>query len=85
MDDATLGADIAGIVRVIGRIGPEIAVDAATRLDEDLNLDSLAQVEVILKIEDTYGVAIDEDDAERLKTIGDLTAYVRSHRNAAAA
>lgn len=85
MDDATLLADLTGIVRAIGRIGSEIEVGPSSRLDEDLNLDSLAQVEVILKVEDTYGVTIDEDEAAGLKTIGDLARYVRSRRGAAAA
>lgn len=84
MDDTTLAADITGIVRVIGRIGPEIDVTSGTRLEEDLSLDSLAQVEVILKIEDTFGVTIDEDEAARLKTVGDLTRYVGERRNSAA-
>jgi acyl carrier protein len=43
-----------------------------TRLLEDLNFDSLDVVELVVEIEDTFGVELNEDHLTRVKTVGDL-------------
>lgn len=49
---------------------------------EDLNADSLDLTELIMTFEERFGCEISEEDAEKLKTIGDVVAYIEKHRAA---
>jgi acyl carrier protein len=57
------------------KIQPE-KVTLATRLREDLNVDSLDAVELIMELEDTFKVKIADDEAQQLKTIGDIVTFI---------
>ncbi len=46
---------------------------------EDLNIDSLDLVELILALEEEFGIVISEEDAENLTTVGDVVNYVNNH------
>lgn len=55
----------------------EIAkINLETSFVDDLNLDSLDIVELMMKMEDEFGVEIPEEDAEGLKTVKDIVAYL---------
>ncbi|MCX8126227.1 MAG: acyl carrier protein, partial [Dehalococcoidia bacterium] len=43
---------------------------------KDLKADSLDLVQVLVQLEETYGIEISDTDAEKLKTFGDLVAYI---------
>ncbi|OLT23749.1 acyl carrier protein [Pseudonocardia sp. CNS-139] len=43
---------------------------------DDLDVDSLTMVEVLVDLEDRFGVKIEEDDARSLRTVGDMVAYL---------
>lgn len=43
---------------------------------EDLNADSLDQTELIMTFEERFGFEISEEDAEKLKTVGDVVKYI---------
>ncbi len=47
-----------------------------TSFVDDLNLDSLDIVELMMKMEDEFGVEIPEEDAEGLKTVKDIVVYL---------
>lgn len=85
MADPNLIAEISQIVQVIGRLDADAAINPDHILDEELGLDSLAIVEVILKVEDKYGLTIDEDEATRLRTTRQLAEYVATQSRSAAA
>ena len=51
-------------------------VTQETRLREDLNVDSLDAVELIMDLEDSYKIKISDDDAQKLKTVGDIVSYL---------
>jgi acyl carrier protein len=51
-------------------------VSSTTRLREDLNVDSLDAVELIMELEDTFNVKISDDEAQKLKTIGDIVSFI---------
>jgi acyl carrier protein len=51
-------------------------VNVTTRLREDLNVDSLDAVELIMELEDTFKVKISDDEAQKLKTIGDIVTFI---------
>jgi acyl carrier protein len=49
-----------------------------TSFIDDLNLDSLDIVELMMKMEDEFGVEIPEEQAEKLKTVGDVVKYLQT-------
>ena len=53
-------------------------VTAETTL-EDLNADSLDVVEVIMALEAEFHMEIPDEDAEKIKTVGDLANYVKNN------
>ena len=57
------------------------AVTPAASLSEDLGADSLAAVELVMALEEASGLSIAEEDAAKLKTVGDIRAYRDSHKN----
>ncbi len=47
-----------------------------TSLRNDLNADSVDAVEIIIALEDEYGIEIPEEDAAKVDTLGDLENYI---------
>ena len=45
----------------------------------DLNADSLDLVEVIMALEQEFGVEISDEDAEGIRTVGDAVTYINEH------
>ncbi len=67
--------------RVIKLISDATKIDMAqirpeTSFVDDLNLDSLDIVELMMKMEDEFGVEIPEDEAENLKNVQDIVSYL---------
>ena len=52
------------------RITPE------TRFREDLDADSLDLYELVMELEDSYGIRVSEEEAAELRTVGDAVDYV---------
>ena len=63
---------------LVDRVGlPEDVVkDEPDLTFEDMGLDSLALVEIQLAMEQEYGFAIADEDAERIQNVGEAIAYV---------
>ncbi|MBF0312245.1 MAG: acyl carrier protein [Oligoflexia bacterium] len=55
-------------------------ITANTNFIEDLNLDSLDIVELMMKMEDEFGIEIPENEAENLKCIKDVVGYIESKK-----
>lgn len=51
-----------------------------TDLMKDLEADSLDAVEVILAVEDEYGIEIPDEAAEEFATVGDIVAFVEQNK-----
>ena len=49
-------------------------------LIEDLGADSLDTVELVMAFEEEFGIEVPDEDAEKLKTVGDVVAYLDSKR-----
>jgi len=47
---------------------------------DDLKADSLDLVELIMAFEDEYGVEIPDEDAQKIRTVGDALTYVQAHK-----
>jgi len=48
-----------------------------TNILKDLKVNSARLVDIIIKCEDVFGTVIDDNDADRIATIGDAVALVR--------
>jgi acyl carrier protein len=46
---------------------------------EDLGADSLDTVELVMALEEEFGLDIPDEDADKMKTVGDALEYLRSH------
>jgi acyl carrier protein len=57
-------------------------IEEGSRFKEDLEADSLDLVELVVELEDTYGIRIGEDEAERIKTVGQAVDFVLAHVSA---
>lgn len=55
-------------------------ITETTSLMSDLEADSLDAVEIIMAIEDEFGVEIPDEEAEKFKNIGDIAAYVDANK-----
>lgn len=66
-------AEVVGVTVGIdpGRVTPQ------ARLDEDLGIDSLTLVDVVVALEDQFGLVIPDDDWSRFRTIGDISAHLQ--------
>jgi acyl carrier protein len=67
--------------RVRDHLSAELSVDAdairdETRFKEDLNADSLHLVELMVELEDSYGIRIPDDEASRIETVGQVVDFV---------
>lgn len=56
-------------------------IKAGTSFVDDLNLDSLDMVEMMMKMEEEFGIEIPEEKTEELKTIADVTKYLADNKN----
>ena len=50
-----------------------------SRFKEDLDADSLDLYELVMELEDTYGISVSEEQATRILTVGDAVAFVLEH------
>ena len=47
---------------------------------DDLNADSLDLVELIMELEDNFGMKIPDEDAQKITTVGQAVDYVAAHQ-----
>jgi acyl carrier protein len=52
-------------------------IRAESSFIDDLGADSLEIVELVMAMEEEFGVEIPEEDSEKLQTYGDAVAYLR--------
>lgn len=46
---------------------------------DDLNADSLDQVELVMELEEAFETEIPDEAAEKIKTVGDAVDYIKQH------
>ena len=82
MTEPALVAEVVDIIRESAKIPSRVPITAATRIVEDLALDSLDLVSVILLLQDHFDVVIEEDAVPNLCRVADLAAYLAAQQNA---
>ncbi|GAB4228615.1 MAG: acyl carrier protein [Chlamydiales bacterium] len=73
--------------QVIGIIVEQLGVDRQEvtpekSFVEDLNADSLDITEMIMNLEESFGIEISEEDAEKLRTVADVINYIEAKQSA---
>ncbi|HPY04203.1 MAG TPA: acyl carrier protein [Spirochaetota bacterium] len=58
----------------------ESKIALETKFIEDLGADSLDLYQVIMNLEEQFGIEIPSEDAEKIKTVGDAVSYVESKK-----
>ena len=59
----------------------ESEIKENTKLKEDLGADSLDLFELVMALEEEFGVEIPSEDLESIVTVGDVITYLKKHGN----
>ena len=65
------------IVEQLGVSEEEVTMEAS--FIEDLGADSLDLVELIMAMEEEFGIEISDEDAEKIQTVQDVVNYINEH------
>ena len=65
------------IVEQLGVNESEVTPEA--KFVDDLGADSLDLVELVMALEEEYNMEISDEDAEKIQTVSDAFAYIKSH------
>ena len=73
--------------KVRDHLAAELEVDSGrisdtTRFRDDLDADSLDLYELVMELEDTYGIRVDEEEAAGIETVGDAVDFVLARQPA---
>lgn len=67
------------IVDRLGVDADKVTPEATFR--DDLDADSLDVVELVMELEDEFGLQFPDEDAEKIQTVGDAVEYIKSKQN----
>ncbi|MGC8764309.1 MAG: acyl carrier protein [Brevinematia bacterium] len=66
---------------IVDKLGvDESAVKPEAAFIEDLGADSLDIVDLIMALEEEFGIDIPDEEAQKLRTIGDAVKYIEDHQ-----
>ncbi|MBS3994611.1 MAG: acyl carrier protein [Alkaliphilus sp.] len=71
--------------KVVEIIADQLGLDSAegikpsTSLMKELEADSLDAVEIMMALEDEFGIEIPDEEAEKFKNIGNIVAYIEEN------
>ena len=53
-------------------------VKASSRIVEDLGADSLDMIEMLMSLEENFGISVPDDKVASLKTVDDIVAFIKA-------
>ena len=59
---------------------PDSEITEEASFQQDLDADSLDLVELIMELEDQFGINISDEDAQKIQTVGQAVDYVSTHQ-----
>ena len=67
--------------KLIAMVAEQMGVDAAqvkpeSRLKEDLQADSASVMMLVMDVETEFGIEVEDDAIEKVKTVGDMARYI---------
>jgi acyl carrier protein len=66
---------------IIDQLGvDEAEVTAEAKFIDDLGADSLDTVELVMALEEEFGIEIPDEHAEKIATVQDAIAYIKEHK-----
>jgi len=65
------------LIEQLGIDGDSISPESS--LIDDLNADSLDMVELVMAMEQEFGISIPDEEAERIKTVGDAIDFIKTN------
>jgi len=65
------------VAEQLGKEEAEVKSDSS--FIDDLGADSLDIVELVMAMEDEFGIEIPDEDAEKIKTVKDVVEYIKTH------
>lgn len=71
--------------KIVGMLAEQLGADENdmsmdTNIAKDLGADSLDVVELLMAIDDEFGIEIPDEEIENIKTIGDLVEYIQNNQ-----
>ncbi len=65
---------------IVDQLGVDIAeVTSEASFIEDLGADSLDTVELVMALEEEFGIEIPDEEAEKIVTVKDAIGYIKAH------
>ncbi len=65
------------VAEQLGKDVNEVTTNAS--FIDDLGADSLDIVELVMKMEEEFGIEIPDEEAEKIKTVNDVVEYIKTH------
>ncbi|HOO26867.1 MAG TPA: acyl carrier protein [Lachnospiraceae bacterium] len=61
------------------QLNTDVEITEKTSFKEDLGADSLDLFELVMSMEEEFGVEIPTEDLEKISTVGDIMDYLKEH------
>ena len=74
----TVEARVSAVLRKALLLNPE-QINPAALLVEDLGVSSLDRFELLMGLEEEFGIELPECDQDQMKSVGDIIAYIEKH------
>jgi acyl carrier protein len=65
------------LIREQLHIAENVPITEETSFQQDLRADSFELMELIMAVEDEYGIKVDDEDLEKFETVGDVLNYIK--------
>jgi acyl carrier protein len=66
---------------IVDKLGvDEASVKEAANFIEDLGADSLDIVDLVMALEEEFGIDIPDEEAQNIKTVGDAVNFIKNHQ-----